>query len=258
MAGSASPKKRPASAMDPEAPAAGCPELRVDHLVFVVPELDAGVADFERLTGVRPCMGGRHVGIGTHNALVSLGEGVYLELLAKDPTQEESKTAAWLGVDSSKACLTTFCACPANAADQLDRVATSSKDQSGYDVGPIRDMSRHTPVGKLLRWRLAAENHKQGVAQLPEGGLVPFLIDWSLNELPHPSETSPSGCRLVALRAQHPDPSAVEKVLVGLGATSCFSRDESSGLCAASGPTPKLEVVLETPKGLVTLSGDLC
>ena len=47
----------------------------VDHLVYAVSDLDAGIVQIERLIGVRAAQGAKHPGRGTHNALISLGGG---------------------------------------------------------------------------------------------------------------------------------------------------------------------------------------
>jgi hypothetical protein len=41
----------------------------IDHLVYAVPSLPAGIADVAERFGVRARAGGKHVGLGTHNAL---------------------------------------------------------------------------------------------------------------------------------------------------------------------------------------------
>src|SRR5262245_48940020 len=52
----------------------------IDHLVVVVPELEAAIASYRGL-GFSVVPGGRHP-IGTHNALIAFADGAYLELIA--------------------------------------------------------------------------------------------------------------------------------------------------------------------------------
>src|SRR5262249_11322359 len=66
-------------------PGAGSVVSRVDHLAYATPDLEKGVAEIERLLGVRATPGGQHPGRGTRNALVSLGPTSYLEIVGPDP-----------------------------------------------------------------------------------------------------------------------------------------------------------------------------
>ena len=47
---------------------------QIDHLIFAAPDLEEGILLLQNLMGVKAVFGGKHIGIGTHNALIGLGE----------------------------------------------------------------------------------------------------------------------------------------------------------------------------------------
>jgi hypothetical protein len=69
----------------------------VDHLIYAAPELATAVGDVEERFGVRAQAGGKHIGLGTHNALLALGPRTYLEIIAPDPGQPGSPMPCLFG-----------------------------------------------------------------------------------------------------------------------------------------------------------------
>lgn len=179
---------------------------RIDHLVYAVPDLDVGIEQFAEATGIRPAMGGAHVGLGTHNALVSFGSS-YLELIAPDPNQPEPLRPRPFGIDQlADSAFVAFAVRP-GPGESIDALAQSAAD-AGHDTGPVTDMQRATPDGGLLAWRLTITD-----SEMP--AVVPFLIDWGTTPLP--STTQPGGVELTSFRARHPEPGVLGGVYAALG-----------------------------------------
>lgn len=204
-------------------------EPTLDHLVYAGPDLDALVAEFARRTGATPVPGGRHVGRGTRNELVGLGGSAYLELIGPDdPTARPLPDI--FGIDRLAAPrLVTWVARPADI-DATVRLARAG----GYDPGDVTPLSRRTPGGDLLEWRLTPNRGDRF------GGLAPALIDWQ--DARHPTADDLPQLHLVALTGHHPDPPAVRQALEALDVE----------LDVTTGP-PGLQAVLDTPHGRITI-----
>src|SRR5215217_9122029 len=113
----------------------------LDHLLLGAPDLDAAIAWFEKTTGVRPAVGGSHPGMGTRNALVSLGGRQYLEIIAPDPAQAAFNFQIDVRTLPEPRLVTWAASTPA-----LDSVV-STAGSSGLRVFGPRDGSRVRPDG---------------------------------------------------------------------------------------------------------------
>jgi catechol 2,3-dioxygenase-like lactoylglutathione lyase family enzyme len=203
--------------------------MPVDHLVYAVPVLDDAVGDLERRLGVRAANGGQHTGRGTHNALLSLEDGRYLEIIAPDPLQAESSQPRPFGVDSASR---PRMAGWAWRVDDIDAVIARAR-QHGYDPGDAVGMQRLTTDGVQLQWRLTLN--------ATGGGPVPFLIDWG--DTPHPSRSAPSGLTLLSLRFEHPEPATIATALTALGADAeLVAAARPAMIATLDGPTGQSEL----------------
>ena len=71
----------------------------VDHFVLCVRDLAEAVNRFDIDYGVKAHLGGRHLTQGTHNAIIKIGDQIYLEILAPDPENLDHKGSRWMGID---------------------------------------------------------------------------------------------------------------------------------------------------------------
>ncbi len=204
---------------------------RIDHLVYATRDLEKTIADLERRLGVRPVMGGQHPGRGTRNALLSLSNRSYLEVIGPDPAQAEMTGPRWFQIDAlDEPRLVTWAVKEA----QLNRLRAKA-DACGISLGPVASGSRQRSDGSWLQWRFT--DPEIVVAD----GIVPFFIDWG--DRPHPAESAPSGVVLESLRAEHPEPAEVMRALSAVGID----------LPVESGPCPALIATLRANNGYLEL-----
>lgn len=208
--------------------------IAVDHLLLGAADLDRGIAWVERRTGVKAVRGGSHPGVGTQNALISLGGRQYLEIIAPDPVQ----TAYTFPIDVrtlTEPRLITWAA----VTDDITAVVNNARKAGHHILGP-RDGSRTRPDGKVLKWKMLGVVNTLGLQGVEP---IPFFIEWAADSV-HPSQDSPTGCELQSFEIDHPDPAGVIDALKGLGIEARVRPARKA----------KLSATLKTPKGEVELA----
>ncbi len=131
----------------------------IDHLVVVVPDLQAAIRNYGEL-GFAVVPGGRHP-VATHNALISFTDGSYIELIA---FYEPSPAHRWWAPLAKGGGLVDFCM---QTNDLLgDTVAFR---RAGVDIEDPKPLTRVRPDGYTLRWVLS-------IPRGPHRGVAPFLI----------------------------------------------------------------------------------
>ena len=181
--------------------------LETDHLVYAVPNLANALDEFERRLGFAPSFGGRHEGLGTHNAILPLEGEIYLELIASDPDRPAPKQPRPFGLDVLHGPRLVTWAVRSRA---IEADVERARDH-GFDAGIVLAMSREEPGGEMLHWKLTLRAAPFG------GGLVPFLIDWGQGS--HPSTRAARNgvrCSLSNFTACHPDRAPIEEALDAL------------------------------------------
>jgi len=206
----------------------------VDHLLLGISDLDRGIEWVEKITGVKSAIGGIHPGIGTRNALLSLGGKQYLEIIAPDPQQ----TAFNFHIDIRKLIEPRLITWAAHT-DEIDAMAKKAKENSFEIFGP-RDGSRARPDGKVLKWKSLGVMNKFGDQGIEP---FPFFIQWAANSL-HPSQDSPKGCELESFEIEHPRAADLIDALKMFGIEATVKEAKNVRLIAN----------VKTPKGNVKLS----
>ena len=203
----------------------------LDHILLGTNDLETGISFVEKRTGVRAQFGGVHPGRGTQNALLSLGERRYLEIIAPDPAQPDAKNPLAPELRSLKEPrVVGWAAHPGNIATFADKLRAAGVEFHGPTPG-----SRKRPDGRLLQWQTL------GLADDADG-LLPFFIEWAPDS-PHPSTDAPKGCSLVDFGAESPVPEKLSAKLNLLGLDLPTHQGDRAVLRASiSGPSGHLDL----------------
>jgi len=212
----------------------------IDHFVWGVPDLRTGCAEIEYLFGAAPERGGSHPGLGTCNALLSLGPGTYLEVMAPEDPQPGSVGERLAQLDAPG--LITFVLRRTDLAQVMQSVAGCGTDVSA--LGPIKT-ERLTPQGERLSWQLLF------LTQHAYGGLLPFFIDWQ--DTPHPSVSAPLGGAATDLTIRSTQAQRLNQLFASLEIDASAAEAEADALSVQFKTRTGLVVLQSTPQSLAVL-----
>ena len=197
--------------------------LELDHLAVAARTLEEGRAAVEAALGVRLQGGGRHPHFATHNLLLGLEDGLYLEVIAIDPDAPPPDYARWFDLDRF------------DGPPRLNTWICRSDDLAG-EVVRFPRAGRPVALSRGdLNWRMAVP--EDGI--LPYDNLFPALIQWDCEA--HPAARLPeAGCALRELVVTHPEARDLRARLSPLLQTPLVRYQE--------GPVA-LSAIIDTPSG---------
>ncbi len=135
--------------------------LGIDHILIAVHDLEIATEVYQRL-GFQVLKGGEHPKMGTHNALVPLADGSYLELIAvQDMALAEEKVPHVVNALRRENRLANF----ALESNDLEADLKMIRDR-GLEMNDIHDGERNRPDGQRVAWRSASSTNPN----------LPFLL----------------------------------------------------------------------------------
>jgi hypothetical protein len=204
----------------------------LDHIIIGCNDLDTGIDLVKEKTGIRATLGGVHPGRGTRNAILSLGERRYLEIIAPDTSQGEIvHFPQILGMKEPR--LVGWAVHPPDIAATARLLSENKVAFKGPQEG-----SRQRTDGHTLNWKtinLDDDRH----------GLLPFFIEWSADSI-HPSKDAPSHCTLEYFQIMSADPDELSTTFKHLGLDLAVERSDKS----------RLRALISGPKGDLGLTTD--
>nr|WP_321791992.1 VOC family protein [Caballeronia sp. J97] len=224
--------------------------LRLDHLVIAACTLEEGALFVARKFGVETAPGGAHPLMRTHNRLLNLWGGAYLEVIAADPLAAPVDTPRprlfALDDPAMQRRLETHGPQLVHWVVRVDRPKSLARWREQYPdrIAPVAAMSRGGNT-----WELTVPDDGAFPAWQDAGdGVLPSLIQWDTPR--HPSGALPeTGIALRTLTGFHPHAQAVSEQLAWLGATHLLRVEQTAG-------APVLVAQFDLPDGSTLTLGE--
>ncbi len=208
--------------------------MRLDHIVWGVPDLTKAIESIEEKMEIKAAKGGIHPGFGTKNALIGLGRHAYLEILGPDPLQVKDQVhQSWMGIDEVSFPRIVRWAIQTHSIDESRDLFLNRY----LPCGPVMPGERRLAGGALLSWKLTDPDSSGDC-------VIPFLIEWGKSA--HPSAGLDHDCTLRSFKMEYKRPDQIEFLNEAFGPEQCD---------ISEGPS-RISIVLETVAGLFFISSD--
>jgi catechol 2,3-dioxygenase-like lactoylglutathione lyase family enzyme len=181
--------------------------VRIDHVIYGTSDLDAAQAMVERELGLEVHPGGHHVGQGTHNRIVPLGNA-YLELLAiSDPAEAAASPVGSIladliaAGDGLLAWAVSVDDVPATAQRLGTRIVTVRRGELEGHLTGVEEALRHAYLPFFGRSRgRPSETGGVNLDWIELSGDAERLRDWlGGEELPVRIEPGPGALRAIGI-----------------------------------------------------------
>lgn len=170
--------------------------MELDHLAVAGETLEEASAYVEEALGVPLQPGGEHAVFGTHNRLLGLADGLYLEAIALNPPAEPQRRPCWFDLDrfsGAPRISNWICRC----TDLPQHLA-----QAPSGAGELVALTRGD-----LTWDMAVP----ATGILPYDNMFPALMEWHSD---HPApRLQQQGCQLRHLTISHPQAAGLKQAL---------------------------------------------
>lgn len=204
--------------------------LELDHIAISGETLEEAQRFVEEALGVPLQPGGEHAVFHTHNALLGLEDGLYLEAIAINPDAPTPDRPRWFDLDRFEGAprLTNWICRAPDLSDILEEI--------DLDLGEPVDLERGD-----LRWQMAVP--RDGI--LPFDNCAPAIIAWKTRTHPA-SRLTPRGVRLRHLMVIHPQSGLLSEHL---------APHLSDNRIVFETGSPGLRASFDTPQGVRDIEG---
>ena len=169
--------------------------MELDHIAVSGRTLEEATEHVESSLGVRLQSGGTHKHYGTHNRLLHLADGIYLEAIAIDKTVQKPHYPRWFDLDNFEGSprITNWICRSENIKKDLKELSANNTE--------VVQLQRND-----LRWLMSVPTS----GRLPFNGTFPAVLQWQTT--PHPVENMLNvGCRLKHMMIYHPEVSKIQE-----------------------------------------------